>query len=453
MSSSSEHPTPRDYVDADFPRNWKKADYVALVQHQLPNWPNTEPPFSPSKTSIADIKRVLKDPSTRFKTSTPLPTAQTLIPGYGVGMNSSKVAKSASTQAASSKDRNTMVETQTQDQASNTAIQNIQWSQRFKNKRSEEISYVSQEITVPRIDSVGCKPNEFRARSEDILNALQQTPACLEDAGQLLKSDPQHPGFNQILVKSGAFSSAIPSPEFLVVPESRVITFIVEKERSKIAHGTGSTTRNQPLPLLDVNVHASTSVEQTNKPPQQLINLDLDWSKHGDDITPLEFARRTKPQRQEQKTKSKGARKERMTTWLRGEAEKLPGFKEFQESRCHRLSNPDIVEHWAFAANLSETKFRTKCEVTGLTITKKVIAKVLGLGETSLATAEEGHNLIALYGMGGSHEAQEVIDAVEGNNADVTGATELLEFLRDWEVEHPVPGSKAEKRRERRQRG
>ncbi|KAJ3709884.1 hypothetical protein C8R42DRAFT_407763 [Lentinula raphanica] len=178
---------------------------------------------------------------------------------------------------------------------------------------------------------------------------------------------------------------------------------------------------------------------------------DLDWSKQGDEMTPLEFARKIRPQRKEQNTKHKGERKQRMITWLRGEAEKLPGFEEFQSSRCHRLSNSAIAAHWTFAAEFSESKFRKKCEVTELTITKKVIAKVLGLGETSLATAEEGHDLLKLYGPGGSHVAPEVIRAVEGEDTDVSGATELLNFLREWELNHPVPESKAAKRRQRRQ--
>ncbi|KAJ3764699.1 hypothetical protein FB446DRAFT_795833 [Lentinula raphanica] len=207
---------------------------------------------------------------------------------------------------------------------------------------------------------------------------------------------------------------------------------------------------SQHLPKANI-VSDSEQALSSSKRLHDQMTLDLDWSKQGDDVTPLEFARKIKPQRKEQKTRSKGERKQRMVSWLHGEAEKLPGFEEFQTSRCHRLSNPDIAAHWAFAAEFSESKFRKKCAVTGLTITKKVIATVLGLGETSLATAEEGHDLVTLYGSGGTHEAPEVVSAIEGSDADVTGASELLDFLREWELKHPVTDSKAEKRRQRRQ--
>ncbi|KAJ3833746.1 hypothetical protein F5878DRAFT_698827 [Lentinula raphanica] len=312
-------------------------------------------------------------------------------------------------------------------------------------KHSDEISCISQEVVVPCIDNIGCKPSEFRVRSQDILNALQQTPAGLEGSGQLLKSDPQHPGFNQILIKSGEFSSAVPSPEFLVIPEARVITLIVEKKRSISVHETEVKSATSDI----INAPGPASSSHTHLQDQRLLNLH--WSQESDDVTPLDFARKTQSQRKEQRVKHKGERKERMVTWLRSEAEKLPGFENFQSSRCHRLANPDIAIHWAFAAEFSESMFRKKCEVTGLTITKKVIAKVLGLGETSLATAEEGHDLIGIYGSGGSHEAQEVINAIEGMDTNITGASELLDFLREWEFNHPVLGSKAEKRRKRRQ--
>ncbi|KAJ3764705.1 hypothetical protein FB446DRAFT_710093, partial [Lentinula raphanica] len=173
--SHQKHPQ-RDYVDGDFPKTWKKADYVAIVQRQLSSWPNTEAPFSPSRTSIADIKRVLKDSSTQFKTSNPLPTAQALVPGYGIALNSSKHAKTASTQPAV---KNNQIETHPLGMSTSDATL-VSITLLITDKRSDEVSCVSQEIIVAYIDNFGCKPNEVRVRSRDVFNALQNTPARLE---------------------------------------------------------------------------------------------------------------------------------------------------------------------------------------------------------------------------------------------------------------------------------
>lgn len=50
--------------------------------------------------------------------------------------------------------------------------------------------------------------------------------------------------------------------------------------------------------------------------------------------------------------------------------------------------------------------------VQGSTIMKMHICAVLDMGETSLRQAEEGNQLVQLYGEGGACEAWEVMDEI-----------------------------------------
>jgi hypothetical protein len=57
---------------------------------------------------------------------------------------------------------------------------------------------------------------------------------------------------------------------------------------------------------------------------------------------------------------------------------------------------------------------------------------------TYMRQAEEGYQLVHLYGEGGACEAREVMDEAAKRREPPLGSRKLLEFLRSWEASHPA---------------
>lgn len=66
------------------------------------------------------------------------------------------------------------------------------------------------------------------------------------------------------------------------------------------------------------------------------------------------------------------------------------------------------------------------------------ICAALDMGETWLRQAEEGNQLVQLYGEGGACEAQEVMDEITEQCKPPLGSGKLFNFLRNWEASHPA---------------
>ena len=71
-------------------------------------------------------------------------------------------------------------------------------------------------------------------------------------------------------------------------------------------------------------------------------------------------------------------------------------------------------------------------------ITKAHIYAALDVGETWLRQAEDGDQLTATFGTGGTHPADEVIEEIAQERTPPRGSGQLYEFLSQWENTHPV---------------
>lgn len=67
-------------------------------------------------------------------------------------------------------------------------------------------------------------------------------------------------------------------------------------------------------------------------------------------------------------------------------------------------------------------------------ITKKAIMAALGVRTTALAEAEHATKIISVFGNEGSRCSEEVVDMLEKDEIQQTGA--LMAFLVQWEKDH-----------------
>ncbi|KAJ3914035.1 hypothetical protein F5877DRAFT_71048 [Lentinula edodes] len=257
----------------------------------------------------------------------------------------------------------------------------------------------SQVITVPYVDEPKRGSKEYNVKFSDIYNSLQQTHTALDGVGELTFCDPDEPDYGQILMK-GDFHTTVPSADVLVVPPSKILKLNVTL--TKTSTFTSSTSMHMSQLLNDPN------------------------SK------PLEIA----------ESRNRRGPKSTMVDELVIQASRLPGYETFKAGRHRVLQYEQVAAHWEFAATFSATHFRQRNVKS-----KKSIADALGIRTTSLAAAEQGHELIQLYGAHGSHESSEVATEIASGK---TGAVGLMDFLRAWEEMHPVTGTKAEMRRLKR---
>ncbi|KAJ3911604.1 hypothetical protein F5877DRAFT_73062 [Lentinula edodes] len=210
--------------------------------------------------------------------------------------------------------------------------------------------------------------------------SLQQTHTALDGVGKLTFCDPDEPDYGQILMK-GDFYATVPSADVLIVPPSKILKLNVTLYPISGRHLSQSLLA--PVPL------------QTNTLNQMVNKLVI-------------------------------------------QASQLPGYKTFKAGRHRVLQYEQVAAHWEFAATFSATHF---CQHN--VKSKKLIADALGIRTTSLTAAEQGHELIQLYGAHGSHELSEVATELASGK---TGAVGLMDFLCAWEEMHPVAGTKAEMR-------
>jgi len=151
------------------------------------------------------------------------------------------------------------------------------------------------------------------------------------------------------------------------------------------------------------------------------------------------------------------------TRWLNSLVTQRPGWGEYVKGIGHPLENPDAVHSWQFAVEFSEAfqKQISLCEVCeqmvssilpliasmnfqaryGKTILKKNIVKALLRDSTWMSAAERAIHVLRVYGDGGTHAANEVIQRVSYRSApgeSPLGAVALQDWLADWKIRHPV---------------
>ncbi|KAJ4475106.1 hypothetical protein C8R41DRAFT_923708 [Lentinula lateritia] len=451
-------PIERSYVAAEL-NQLSKADLIKLVERQITKWP-TQRPFQRSRVRVEELKLNLLSKSNGFSTVVPIGDlissrkSHSRIASDVVGSGPVEgVNRSRQTQitTSSSVRDSSFNPSQTSSKASGlkhvlippTPISNIHLAQTSKHpditqtpltpylrsmvtlkllindtRFQEQALRRSQAITVPYVDEPKRGSKEYNVKFSDIYNSLQQMHTALDGVGELTFCDPDEPDYGQILMK-GDFHTTVPSADVLVVPPSKILKLNVTLYPISGRHLSQSLLA--PVPL---QTNTSTFTLSASMHMSQLLN--------DPNSKPLEIA----------ESRNRRGPKSAMVDELVIQASQLPGYETFKAGRHRVLQYEQVAAHWEFAATFSATHFRQRNVKS-----KKSIADALGIRTTSLAAAEQGHELIQLYGAHGSHESLEVATELASGK---TGAVGLMDFLRAWEEMHPVAGTKAEMRRLKR---
>ncbi|KAJ3846019.1 hypothetical protein EV368DRAFT_70255 [Lentinula lateritia] len=420
-----------------------KKDLIQLVERQITKWP-TQQPFQRSKVLVKDLRSNLLNPSNGFTTTVPLTNIPTLRkPRHAQdssALNSVATSFCTSSSSVGSNHPDSMqVSLSSTTPNSNVGLKQSQISSDSSaptlilkllindTRYHQEGIRRSQVITVPSVNQSEHAP-EYAIKFIDLFHNLQKTNTMLEGIGELTFCDPDEPDYGQILMK-GEFRTTIPDSELLIVTNSKTLKLNVTPYPSlSISSFASGPLQNESSLTSSSNTTATTVVIGSSQYINQLLN--------DPNSKPLRIA--------ESVHAIKKGPKSKMISELVIEASKLPGHATFTANRHRVLLYNQVAAHWEFAASFSATHFHKQCPITYNIKSKKAIAKALGIQSTSLSAAEQGHELIQLYGAGGSHESSEVVNEVESGK---TGAMALMDFLRKWEADHPVTGSKAEKRR------
>ncbi|KAJ3925465.1 MAG: hypothetical protein NXY57DRAFT_979491 [Lentinula lateritia] len=452
-------PIERSYVAAEL-NQLSKADLIKLVERQITKWP-TQRPFQRSRVRVEELKLNLLNKNNGFSTVVPIghltssrksrlqivrdvvgsgsvkgtnrsqqtqitTSSSVLDSSFNLSQTSSKASDlthvlipPTPTSNIPSKRPDIIQTSLTPSIHSTVTLKLLINDTRFQEQGLRR----SQVITVPYVDEPKRGSKEYNVKFSDIYNSLQRTHTALDGVGELTFCDPDEPDYGQILMK-GDFHTTIPSADVIVVPPSKILKLNVTLYPISARHLSQSLLAPVPLQTKTSTFTSSASMHMS-----QLLN--------NPNSKPLEIA----------ESRNRRGPKSTMVDELVIQASRLPGYETFKAGRHRVLQYEQVAAHWEFAATFSATHFRQVCPITRNVKSKKSIADALGIRTTSLAAAEQGHELIQLYGAHGSHESSEVATEITSGK---TGAVGLMDFLRAWEEMHPVTGTKAEMRRLKR---
>ncbi|KAH7904164.1 hypothetical protein BJ138DRAFT_1131082 [Hygrophoropsis aurantiaca] len=359
------------YDEADLGK-LKKQDLVAIVRHQLAKWPtDASGKFNESKTTISAIKMVLLDPTHGF-------TKAVAVSAPPQPLAAASSTSNERTQSQLDTNVEPLSEAATGVPAVPLSGHRISRHARCRLKRryympsaheevhsmrlyiddmrqKGEIFRTATNLKIAVVDRRDCGPDEWHANTHDLLRKLQQTAAALTGPVRLSYPDKLYPQYNVCFLKTQpgeAIKEAEPDTELLVIPDSDAFQLIVEQAGG----GFGDTL---------VAASGSTAI----------VDAQVEW-----------LAERAKEQ---------------------------AGYGAFKNGQHRVQCNADIVASWRFAADFCEQYNKKSISHIGsVAITKNVIQKALGVGSTWFSEAENALRIIRIYGEGGIHARQAVIEAV-----------------------------------------
>ncbi|KAJ7906907.1 hypothetical protein B0H13DRAFT_1880134 [Mycena leptocephala] len=363
-----------------------------MIERQLEKFPKG---VNLSKINITDMQKLLLDPQFGFTTNLPgeqqSPTPEPPNPNPNPNPKSAGERQTSPTPGL----EYTMPNLQPD-------IRNVQLRIRDRRSRSGEFNVV-QRVNINVVDTVDCDENEWRASTMEIFNELQASIAQLDGAGRIGVPDSEEQEYTEYFV-----------------------TFNVEDKTKIFSHNL----RNIIIPDgKKLELRVDPAVQAHNKRPRisSPIPSSVVESSH-----PSSGSLVAKPQ----------AAVDAGVAWLLGKIEKRPGYTKFHSNRGKVLQNPDRVESWRFAAQVTATFHKTSwpAEISSTTkISKTAIEKALCISTTSLNEAINMTRIIAIYGCDGPNRSAEVIaEVTKIQQADALGASALKYFLQTWANDHPV---------------
>ncbi|KAJ7843453.1 hypothetical protein B0H13DRAFT_1909380 [Mycena leptocephala] len=212
-----------------------------------------------------------------------------------------------------------------------------------RRSRSGEFNVV-QRVNINVVDTVDCDENEWRASSMEIFNELQASIAQLDGAGRIGVPDSEEQEYTEYFVTFNVEDKAkIFSPNLrnIIIPDGNKLELRVDPAHNK------RPRISSPIP--------SSVVESSHPSSGSLV---------------------AKPE----------AAVDTGVAWLLEKIEKCPGYTKFHSNRRKVLQNPDRVESWRFAAQVTATFHKTSWPAE-ISSTTTAIEKALCISTTSLNEA------------------------------------------------------------------
>ncbi|KAJ7846556.1 hypothetical protein B0H13DRAFT_2362919 [Mycena leptocephala] len=387
----------RPYVKSDFVGLNRRKPYIVMIERQPEKLPKG---LNLSKINIPDMQKLLLDPQIGFTINLPgegegpTPTPETPNPkstGDDRQTNHSLEPPNPSSDAIDANFPGGLEDLIQPD------IRDVQLRIRDRRSRSSEFNVI-QRVNIHVVDNVDCRDNEWRASSDEIFSQLQASIAQLD--GRIGVPDSEEREYTEYFVtfntedKTETFSHNLRN---IIIPDGNKLELRVDPVHNK------RPRTSSPIP--------SSMVESSRPSSSALV---------------------AKPQ----------AAADAGVTWLLEKIEKRSGYTKFNSNRGKVLQNPDRVESWRFAAQVTSTFHKTSwpTEISSTTkISKTAIEKALGISTTSLNEAINMTRIIAIYGCDGPNRSAEVIAEVNKiQQADALGASALKFFLQSWANDHPI---------------
>ncbi|KAJ7735859.1 hypothetical protein DFH07DRAFT_779879 [Mycena maculata] len=135
---------------------------------------------------------------------------------------------------------------------------------------------------------------------------------------------------------------------------------------------------------------------------------------------------------------------EKELIWITEKAQSTAGFNEFELNQNQRLGNSERVRYWQFAAAFSATYYKAQwphgIKLSGAkTVRKNVIKAALGMETTMLTQALNMAKIVGIY-YDRPHQSSEVVERID-SGSDSAGSEALVNFLVQWEKDHPLSTS------------
>ncbi|KAJ6491448.1 hypothetical protein C8R47DRAFT_1214829 [Mycena vitilis] len=279
---------------------------------------------------------------------------------------------------------------------------------------------ISKRITVPVINHESCKPGEWRARPQGVMNALQTSISFLEGPAKIGTADEEAPEFTMYFgtVVGRTYCDAPDLGSYLLLIPSK-------NKLNLIANFIGGPK----LPLF-----AEKRFPTEIKPSSEISKVE-------------ESAENAASSSKTSGKRKREALTEDETDFLtkRVKEKDAAGFSSFQKNHNQRLSNLDRVKYWLFAANFCKGNQKRSWPVgiehseKGPTVKKDDLELVLGMKRTALDQAINMGRILEKY-YGASPRALEVVNQIEGGEqeSDAVGSGALAKFLIEYEKDHPV---------------
>ncbi|KAJ7843187.1 hypothetical protein B0H14DRAFT_2585828 [Mycena olivaceomarginata] len=309
----------RPYVKSDFVGLTRRKLYVDMIQRRPENFPKG---LNLSKINIPDMQKLLLDSQIGFTTNLPGEQQTSIAPSnfhviYSLIHFELEPPNPSKDANVSRGLEDSVPNIQPEDTVPNIQpdVRNVQLRIRDRRFGSSEFNVI-QRVNLNFVDHVDCRDNEWRATDANYYKAQ---------------------------VRIG-----VPDSEEREYTEY-FVTFNVEDKTETFSH-------NFPNIIIPDGNKLELRVDP-NKHPRTLSPIPLSVSESSGPSLSALVARPQAPV-------------DAGVTWLREKIEKRPGYTKFHSNRGKVLQNPDRVESWKFAAQVTSTFHKTSwpAEISSRTV-------------------------------------------------------------------------------------